>query len=311
MAATPVRHALIETPGVQRRESPPRRSSSMRRALASMMRLAMLVAVVAALAVARSGISAGLPGAAPVPITAKTAGTAFSNALKPGAGGVSFTVVQRSSVNARPGGPLVAVPDPSSPTVVIGQTDHYDLGSMIERGGVSSNGFWMEMRDGPSAGASPDFANAKYEFGTIVKGGLTYRSDGTGWYVTDRPPGIGIDPATAALIPTLLADSGATTPLPPTTIGGISVRQLAATAKVSDIPGLLAVDGAGFTELTAPLELGFDDTGRLVRIHGVARNTRLDTWDLLVDVVITFDYGTAGPIPDPSPIAVPSSGLDG
>lgn len=269
--------------------------------------------MLASVAVARATIldATGQPGAAPLAISPGAAAAAFRAALKPAAGGISFTVVQRASINARPGGPLIDVPDPADPYTIIGQTDSYPQASYIERGGVSADGFWMELRDGPVGDAKPDFAAATYAFGTIVKGGKTYRNDGDGWYQTSQPPGIGIDPATAALVPTLLGRIGTTTPRPATIVDGLTVRSFAADAKVADIPGLIAVDGASFTELRGPLEYGFDDAGRLVRIHAVARNTNVDTWDLLLDVVITFGYGDAGAIPDPSPIVVPSDGITG
>jgi hypothetical protein len=66
----------------------------------------------------------------------------------------------------------------------------------------------MDMRAGP---ATPDEkvdpAGGQMLFGALVKGGLTYRDDGEGWDATDSPPGIGLDPRTVALVPTLLRDA--------------------------------------------------------------------------------------------------------
>ena len=38
----------------------------------------------------------------------------------------------------------------------------------------------------------------------LVVEGVTYRNDGSGWYETSQPPGIGLDPASARLLPGML-----------------------------------------------------------------------------------------------------------
>jgi hypothetical protein len=282
----------------------------MSRLLVAGIELALLAGILGGALIARSPAGAP-PAGPPAALSPATAAAALRAALVPGAGGVSFRVIQQTSVHARPGGPLLDLVDPADPATVIGQTDQLEQASYVERGGVSAEGFWMEMRDGPATpDAQPDFANAPYEYGTIVKDGKTYRDDGAGWYPTDQPPGIGIDPATAALLPQLLGKITKSSPLDPVAVDGKAVRQLAATADIADIPGLLAVDAASFTELTGPIEYGFDDAGRVVRLHAVVRNTRIEDWDYLVDVVITFGYGDAGSIPDPVP-ALPASGSKG
>lgn len=278
------------------------RPSQIRQAITAVFQLALLAALLGGALLVRSASGGALPTPAPAPISAATAATALTAALAD-RGGLSFTVVQHTTVHAKPGGPLLDVADPADARKIIGQTDTLEQASYIERGGVSADGFWMELRDGPVGDAAPDFAHAQYEFGAIVKAGKTYRNDGAGWYETDQPPGIGIDPATATLLPQLASHIDNATDLPADPRLG-SIRQQAASASIADIPGIQAIDLAASSELTGPLEYGFDDAGRLVRIHGLVRNTEVKEWDFLVDVVITIGYGDAGPIPDPEPLYV-------
>lgn len=285
------------------------RVARLRNVVVGTVQVAILGALLGGAFAVRAAAGGGLPAApsaAPaVPVSPATAATILTSSLR-SAGGISFTVVQHTTVRARPGGPLLDLADPADPRKVIGQTDTLEQASYIERGGVSADGFWMEMRDGPVGTAAPDFANARYRFGTIVKAGKTYRSEGQGWYPTDQPPGIGIDPATAALLPRLAGNIKSAADLPATAVDGKAIRQQAASAAIADIPGLMAVDLAGVSELSGPIEYGFDDASRLVRVHAVVRNTTVKDWDFLVDVVITFGYGDAGPIPDPTPLIQPS-----
>jgi hypothetical protein len=72
---------------------------------------------------------------------------------------------------------------------------------------------------------------------------------------------------------------------------------------VADIPGIIAVDLAEATEITTPARFAFDDTGRLVTLTILARNTLLEDHDLLVETVITFRYPTEAPdllLPEPA-----------
>jgi hypothetical protein len=283
------------------------RPGSVRQAFVAVVQVAVLAAVLGGALLARAaGGVGGLPVPAPAAISAAAAATTLATALAD-RGGLSFTVVQHTTVHAKPGGPLLDVADRADPRKVVGQTDSIDQAAFIERGGVSADGFWMELRDGPVGDAAPDFAGAEYRFGAIVKDGRTYRNDGAGWYVTDQPPGIGIDPATAALLPRLADSIKDATDLPALSSDGKTVRQLAAEASIADAPGLMAVDLAAASELTGPIDYGFDDAGRLVRLHAVIRDTTVEDWDFLVDVVITFGYGDAGPIPEPAPLVQPSA----
>jgi hypothetical protein len=279
------------------------------RVATAIVQLAVLFGLLGGAIIARAGTSGAVPmPAAPLaPITPTTAAAALTEALA-SREGLSFTVVQHTTIHAKPGGQLLDVADPVDPRKVIGQTDQIEQRSYIERGGVSADGFWMEMRDGPVGDQAPDFANAPYQFGAIVKDGKTYRNDGEGWYPTDQPPGIGIDPATAGLLPRLVTSISKPVSLPDLALNGATTRQLAASAAIADIPGIQAVDLASASELSGPLEYGFDDAGRLVRIHGVVRNTDVKDWDFFVDVVIGFGYGDAGSIPDPAPALRPTGG---
>jgi hypothetical protein len=249
------------------------------------------------------------PTSAPVPARAQLdAAAGMIEATTDADGtGYRFEIVQTSTLHALPDGPRIEVPDPTDPHATLGFADAYQIDTAIEHGVVTPNGFWMEMRSGPTADKAPDFEKAPYRFGTLVKDGITYRNDGDGWYETDRPPGIGLDPATAALLPTLLREAtkpkdAGTASADAADAGGTELRLVTATGDVADIPGVIAVDGEPFTELTEPVEFGFDDQGRLAKLRVVARNTNHKVFDLIVETVITFDWTVPpGPLPDPVP----------
>jgi hypothetical protein len=241
-------------------------------------------------------------GAGPDPAD-RMAGAATILDQKTAAGGAGFTfeILQRSTIHARPGGPQIEIPDPVDPHKSLGFADTYDVGALIERGAVIPAGFTMEMRTGPAPDKDPDWKSA-YQFGVTTSGAKTFRNDGIGWYRTDNPPGVGLDPRTAALLPDLLRNATAVTDAGTKPVNGATLPAVTGSAKVADIPGVIASDGAGFTELVAPLEFAFDDQGRLAQVHVLARNTNLDVYDLLIDTTITFAYPTtAAPLPDPSP----------
>jgi hypothetical protein len=78
--------------------------------------------------------------------------------------------------------------------------------------------------------------------------------------------------------------------------------------RVEDLPGIIAVDLAGSTELVGPVELGFDERGRLVLLRVLARNTNLTTHDLMVETEIAFAYPDRLPhLPEPEPAYVPAT----
>ena len=248
--------------------------------------------------------SVGLPaGAASITPTSRMTGAAsiLEQRTAAGGAGLTFEIVQRSTIHARAGGPRIEIPDPSDRHKSLGFADTYDVGSLIERGALTPDGFWMEMRTGPEPGKLPDW-KSPYQFGAISTGGKTYRNDGIGWYPTDDPPGIGLDPRTAHLLPQLLRNANALTDTGLKPIDGADLATVSGAAVVADIPGIVAADGANFTELSAPLEFAFDSQGRLAQVHVVARNTNLDVYDLLIDTTIAFVYpDKAEPLPPPAP----------
>jgi hypothetical protein len=218
-----------------------------------------------------------------------------------GGNGFTFEIVQRSTLQAKPSGPKIEVPDPDDRYTTIALADSYELGSLIERGAVSPDGFWMEMRTGPDPGQTADWT-ADDHFGTIARDGKVWRDDGDGWYETADPPGIGLDPVTAARLPALLRNAADARDDGSESVAGVSSRRLEATGRIADVPGILAADGAPFTTIVAPVEFSFDEDGRLVRVHILARNDNQKTFDLLVDTVITFAYpGSPPDIPEPAP----------
>jgi hypothetical protein len=75
---------------------------------------------------------------------------------------------------------------------------------------------------------------------------------------------------------------------------------------VADAPGLMAIDAETFTELRGPLVFALDGEGRLVEIRALMRNTRMETFDLLVETVIAISYPAELPaLPEPEPIWTP------
>lgn len=239
----------------------------------------------------------GAPNAAPAAI-ASAAADLLEQATAEGGTGYRFEIAQRSTLVALAGGPLIPVPDPDDRTKTIGRAERYDVGSLVETGFATPAGFSMEMRTGPAeAGAAVDLTGGELLFRTLVRDGKTFRDDGKGWYPTDQPPGVGLDPVTADLLPSLLRNAGEPEDIALATAEGDlgradedATRAIAATGRVADIPGVIAVDGADFTELTKPVAMTFDDAGRLVGLLVTARNTTVDAYDLVVVTEITLHY---------------------
>ena len=228
--------------------------------------------------------------------------------LAAGGNGLTFTVVERSTLYAKPGGPRIEIPDPNDRYKTLGFADAYYLGAAIAEGSATPDGFWLQMRRGPmTAGAAPDFANAPMTLSSLVRNGVTWRNDGDGWYATANPPGIGLDSATLALLPTLLRDAGGPTLTETSVVDGETRTTFEATGTVGKAPGLMAIDAASFTELVGPLEFTVDTKGRLIGIHALTRNLRMTTYDLLVDVVIEIRYDTSPGLPDPDPTLAPAT----
>jgi hypothetical protein len=342
----------------RRREQPPQhRVRSVLTSIATI-GIGVVVVVVAALTLWRTPLpgpqtvftlTAGVENATPEELTTAAADV-LVRALAPGGGGIEFEIVQSSTIAARPGGPLVEIPDPTDRGASLGFAERYALGTLVQRGFATPDGYWMEMIHGPQPGAEADYKleEAQVAHQALVRESIAYRNDGEGWHPTDLLPGMGLDPATVALLPTMLTDATesrdvplapptepraaepATTdplevasgPLDPAAIGeaidGLKgpeqppVRALEAMTTVADIPGIIAVDLAEATEITTPAKFAFDDAGRLVTITILARNTLLEVHDLLVETVITFRYPTDPPdLPKPEPTYVEPAPADG
>jgi hypothetical protein len=72
---------------------------------------------------------------------------------------------------------------------------------------------------------------------------------------------------------------------------------------VANFPGVLASDGASFTETPFPIELWIDGSNRLVQLEAKTRNTNETTYLLKVDTLINFIWLPADPAPQPVPAA--------
>lgn len=155
-----------------------------------------------------SPLTAGVEGLAPAELQANAADE-LTRALAKDGGGLVFEIVQWQTIQAKVGGPLIDIPDPADRSKSLGTTDSYELGTLVERGFATPDGYWMEILAGPTAGKSAEYdaATAETRRSALVRDGQAWRNDGTGWYETPQPPGIGLDPATVALLPTLLREA--------------------------------------------------------------------------------------------------------
>lgn len=230
-------------------------------------------------------------------------------AMARGGAGFTFTVVSRSTLVARAGGPKIEIPDPTDPSKVASLADSYYIGASIASGAVTPDGYWIQMRRGPdSATGAPDFVAAEPTLAALVRAGVIWRNDGAGWYVTDIAPAIGLDPATIARLPKLLREAGGPSLAGAFTTDSGTLTKVSATGSVANAPGLIAVDLERETVLVAPMEFGLDDAGHLAWIHARLRNTNESTFDLIVDVTITITYPTSPPsLPDPVPTIDPNA----
>jgi hypothetical protein len=230
----------------------------------------------------------------------------FEAATASGGTGYRFDVVQRQVEYPRPSGPLPAVVDPSSPTTILRRADHLFVNSIVSRGRVSPSAFWMEMRFGPDEDQVGTFDLAPSMFGVIVKGGQMWRNDGAGWFPTDVSPGAGMDPGTASKLPDLLRNLKNARDLGTGAGADATLRHFSGAVDIANFPGVVASDGAKFTESPVAVHLWVDEQDRLVRLEARARNLNEPTFELRIDTVVSFTYQAAGIAPDPSP-AAPSS----
>jgi hypothetical protein len=281
--------------------------------VADLIALALLIGVAVLVAGVRgreAGAGGGALNADPTTLKATAADLLAATTAKGGAG-YRFEIVQRSTLLAKPGGLPLMVPDPADPSASPRATDAVYVIGLVETGFVTPAGFYMEMRAGPSSADAPvDLASGDLMFRALVRDGVTYRDDGEGWYRTDRPPGIGLDPITAAALPGLLRHAADAQDAGLATAQGelgkaqaLAIRAISATGAVADIPGVIAVDGAGFTKISAPIDFTFDSAGRLVGLVVTARNTNATVHDLAVVTEITLRYDDVPTeLPRPEPV---------
>lgn len=122
--------------------------------------------LVAAVGLARGGLAptrpnlvaltGGATNLAPPQLT-RAAAEVLERALAKGGGGITFEIVQTSTITARRGGPLVEIPDPADRTKSLGAAERYVVGTLIERGVATPDGYWMELLYGPEPGAEVGF----------------------------------------------------------------------------------------------------------------------------------------------------------
>lgn len=282
------------------------------------------ILLVAGLLLVRGGLvrtplalTAGVASIAPTELTA-IAADELERVGGSGGTGFTFSIVQSAALVARAGQPGIEVGDPADPGKVI-LVERHDLATYLERGVVTDAGFHAEIRRGADDLTSGDgWDDAAMELAALVRDGVTYRNDGAGWYETSQPPGIGLDPTSARLLPRMLrsvegvADASAAEGAPGALVDRLAAlrpaRTLAGTAAVADLPGIIAVDLAEATEFIEPVTLAFDADGRLIGLRAIARNVHYQAHDLVITTVITFAYPDRSPgLPGPEPAYVAPS----
>jgi hypothetical protein len=223
--------------------------------------------------------------------------------------GFTFTVVSRSTLHQRDGGPLIEVPDPVDPKRTLELATSYYVGGSLAEGIVTPDGYFLQLKGGPvPEDRQPDIAAAVPTLAALVKDGKTFRDDGDGWYETDLPPGIGLDEATIALLPTLLRDAGSPEATDARLVDGAVAAGIRAEGSIEDAPALHAVGTLEYTELLGPMSFALDEDNRLVEIGAVMRNLRMETFDLLVTTTVTLRYPTEPLVlPEPVPAMPPET----
>ena len=270
-------------------------------AFESALSLLVLLAFVAGIAVIRT---ATVSGATPQPDALRQqAADSLDAALARGGSGIAFEVVQVSTLQAKPDGPRIELHDPADPTKVTGVADEYQIGTVLSRGSATGDAFWMEIsiaRDGKAS-----FDSAELFARVLERDGKLWRDDGRGWYVTDESPGVGMDPATARSLAGALRSMTDVKAAEPLSADGRTLAGIQATTTSEAYPGVIAADGASFTEKAFTIETWYDDQGRLVRFEASARNLNQETYDLIVTTSVTISYGSPGDPPEPNPTMAP------
>jgi len=280
----------------------------LRAALRANPRRRLVIVTAGALVLAGSVVVTNSASARPTQIEAAAA--ALEAATAAGGPGYRFDVVQRQVEYPLPGASDIPVVDAASPGVVARRVDHLYVNTVLARGQVAPTHFAMEMRFGPDETTTPDYDASPTMFRVVTRNGLIWRNDGFGWFQTAVSPGVGMDPTTAALLPSLLRSVTTATDLGGDVINGVPVRGYRTRVDVSVFPGVIASDGAAFTESPIGVDLWFDASDRLVAIEGRARNRNEAGVELRVITRIRITYAAAGPPPEPSPL-VPSPSASG
>lgn len=266
----------------------------------------LFVAGVVGVILFRSSLGA-VPAGATKPATAEqlmlAGADALEVALRPGGMGIAFDVVQVGTLHAKPDGPQIVLYAPDDSTKIIGKTDKYQVGTVLSRGGVSPDAFWMDISISPTN--TPDFETADLFARVLDRGGKTWRDDGAGWYQVDDPPGVGMDPATARLLASMVRELGAAEKIDPARFDGRMLAGVRGTSGPNRWPGVVAADGAAFTEKSFMVDCWFDDAGRLVRLEASARNLNATAFDLIVTTTVTISYGRPADPPEPNPTMAP------
>ena len=265
--------------------------------------LAVLLFGVAGIVLVRAG--GNLPGGIPTPDALRIAAAdRLEAAIAPGGAGVGFEVTQVTTLYARPDGPRIELTAPDDPTKVISIVDEFQIGILLSRGGMTAESFWMDISI--ARGDTAEFSSADLFARVLEDDGKLWRDDGVGWYLTDESPGVGMDPVTARALAGALRSLEDTTALESATFGdGRLLTGVRGSTGREAFPGVIAADGAAFTEETFGLDCWFDEEGRLVRLEAKARNLNQDTYDLIATTTITLTYGNPGDPPDPSPTMAP------
>ena len=254
--------------------------------------------------------ASGGAGGAPAAVSLASASSLLAAAIAPGGPGFGFFAVQRTTEYARAGGPTIDVVDPADDRKVIGQTDHLFINAMMSQGVVLPDGFFMDMHLGSEKTLAPaDFAAAPAIFSVLARDGATWRNDGAGWYATTELPGMGIDLATARLLPRALGRLGSLAPAGMDSVNGVPATAYTGTVAVADYPGAVAADGASFTDPAIAVTVWVDAKDRLLQLWIRARNRNQPTYDLMSETTITFDDAPAAALPLPAPTMAPEPPL--
>lgn len=222
------------------------------------------------------------------------AGDRMATALGAGGTGFTFDVVQINTLYAKPGGPQILLRSEEDPAKVIAEVGEHRVNAIVSHGGVTADAFWMDISTVRPAGDPADLSVTDLYARVLERQGVIWRDDGDGWYMTDASPGVGMDPATARALPELLRSIGSPTSLGIDQLDGRAVVGTRGDSTPAAFPGVIASDGAAFTEPSFKVETWVDDLGRLVKLVARARNLNQDTFDLITETTITFAYGSPG-----------------